>query len=42
MIAMGTFLLVTTIAVYLLQRRQEKQEGMTVRTYEAAGEKTDF
>ena len=42
MIAMGCFLLVTTIAVYLLQRRQERQEAMEVRPYDGIGEKTGF
>lgn len=41
MIAMGCFLLVVTIATYLLQRRQEKQEAMTVTAY-GGEEKSDF
>ncbi|KAK5173183.1 uncharacterized protein LTR77_003305 [Saxophila tyrrhenica] len=44
MIAMGCFLLVTTIATYLLQMRQEKQEGMTVTSYRGGekGDQVDF
>ena len=42
MIAMGCFLFVTTIAVYLLQRRQERQEEMQVRPYDGRAEKREF
>lgn len=41
MLAMGSFLFVTTIATYLLQRRQEKQDAMTVSRYEG-GEKAEL
>jgi ACS family pantothenate transporter-like MFS transporter len=42
MIAMGCFLLVTTLATYFLQRRQEKQEGLTVSRYHGSEVKEDF
>ena len=39
MIAMGSFLFVITLACYLLQRRQERQEAMATGTFGGAREK---
>ncbi|KAK3046673.1 hypothetical protein LTR09_011887 [Extremus antarcticus] len=41
MIAMGCFLLVTTLATYFLQRRQEKKDGMTVTSYRGEGKELE-
>ena len=41
MIAMGCFLFLVTIATYLLQKRQEKKDAMTVTTY-GGEEKSDL